>query len=138
MNRDALRRLEVVARGLTPEELPARHFFAIQRFQAEAGYGNQTPAEVLERVTEVDRVISEFDMIRIDHGLDPIDFAIVVNRGAFPGHNQSAGAIAGLLVGAFWNQDRDRHGEHFAWSHQRDRTHLESIVAGRLATLEAA
>jgi hypothetical protein len=138
MNSNGLRRLDQVARQLQPEPLPTRHFFAVERRQAAARYGDQTAIEALAAVEEVDRLIRDIDHLRAAHGLDPVDLAILVNQTAFFEYAQDSGAIAGRLVGAFFDQDMEQSGEVHAWSHQRSRAHFEHIIAARLAAQDVA
>lgn len=128
-----IRDLETVARSLRPEECPTRYFFVADRFQAEAGYGGQTPAEILEAVEAVDGTIRAIDELRATQHLDLVDTAILISRTWNADHAQDAGAIAASIVEAFWNWDKDRHGEDRAWRQQRSSGQFEGQIAGRLA-----
>ena len=124
--------LETVARNLRPEECPTRHFFAVDSFQARAGYGGRTPIEILESVEEVDRTIRAVDEIRESQRLDVIDTAIVIQQQAFPHYAQTAAAIAGSLVQAYFHWDKERYGEDRAWRLQRSPGQFEGQIAARL------
>jgi len=126
------RRLESVAALLSPEEVPTSCFFATDLFQAQSGYGAQTPIEILESVEAVDRTINAVDEIRSTQSLDVIDLAILIQQQAFPHYAQTASSVAGAIVEAIWNWDKERHGEDRAWRSQRSRSEFESLVAGRL------
>ena len=130
--------LEVIARNRHPEGPPTWTFFAQERFQAAANYGNQSPDVVLEDVEAVERMIAAYDDIRREHHLDVIDLAIAISTYGFPDHNQSASGIAGMIVGAYWEWDNQRFGETRAWGTQRSRSEFEGQVAGRLAKMDAA
>ncbi len=127
------RRLESVAALLSPEEVPTACFFAADRFRAESGFGGQTAAEVLDAVEAVDGTIRLVDELRATQHLDLIDTAILIRQEAFAFYAQDAQAIAGSLVEAFWNWDKDRYGADSAWRQQRSPGQFEAIVAGRLA-----
>ena len=127
------RRLESVAALLSPEEVPTACFFVAGRFQAAAGYGGQTPAEILGAVEAVDRTVRAVDELRATRHLDVIDTAILIRQEAFAFYAQDAQAIAGSVVEAFWNWDRDRFGEDRAWRQQRSSGQFEGQIAGRLA-----
>jgi hypothetical protein len=124
--------LEVIARSRQPDGPPTWTFFAQQRFQAAANYGNEPPAVVLESIEAVERVIAAVDAYRRDHHLDVVDTAITISHHAFPDHAQTASGIAGMLVEAFWYWDAERFGEAKAWRHQRSRSEFEGQVGGRL------
>jgi hypothetical protein len=126
--------LEVIARGRQPDEPPTWTFFAQQRFQAAANYGNQSPAVVLEDIEDVERVIAAYDEIRTEHRLDLIDLAIAISTYSFPDHVQTPSGIAGMIVGACWEWDNQRFGETKAWGTQRSRGEFEGQIAGRLAS----
>lgn len=132
-----LKRLEIVAQHLQSDEPPTWCFFVQERFQAAANYGNQPPDVVLEDIEAVERMITAYDDLRREYHLDLIDTAILIARNAFPSHNQSASGIAGMIVGAYWEWDRERYGETKAWGTQQSRTRFESQVAGRLTDLAA-
>ena len=126
------RRLESVATLLSPEEVPTACFFAIDRHQAESGFGGVTPMEILESIEAVNTTINAIDELRESQRLDLIDTAILIQREAFPHYAQDASAIAGSLVEAIWNWDRDRFGEDRAWRQQRSRGEFEGMIAARL------
>ena len=132
------RRLESVATLLLPEEIPTRHFFAIDRHQAESGYGSVTALEILESIEAVNTTINAVDEIRTAQHLDVIDTAILIQREAFPHYAQDAAAVAGSIVEAIWNWDKERYGEDRAWRQQRSRGQFESMIAGRLAQAAAS
>jgi hypothetical protein len=132
------RRLESVATLLSPEEVPTRHFFAIDRHQAESGFGGVTALEILESVEEVDRTIRVFDELRATQHLDLIDTAIVIQQQAFPHYAQTASSVAGSIVQAFFHWDQERFGEAVAWRQQRSRGQFESMIAGRLVGMTAS
>jgi hypothetical protein len=125
--------LEVIARSRQPEQVPARHFFYQDLFQARANYGNQSPAVVLEDIEDVERVIAAYDEIRTAHRLDVIDLAISISTCGDPDHAPTPSAIAGMIVHAFFHWDRERFGEDRAWRDQRSRGEFEGQIAGRLA-----
>ena len=127
-----LANLEIIARGRHPEGPPTWCFFAQERFQAAANYGNQSPAVVLEDIEDVERVIAAYDDVRRDHRLDVVDTAILIARHADPSAIPSASGIAGMLVEAYFHWDRERHGEDKAWRLQRSRSEFEGQIAGRL------
>ena len=127
-----LRDLEIVARNLHPEECPTACFFAIDSFQAAAGYGGQTPIEILDAVEHVNAAIAHFDAIRSQHRLDVVDFAILVSRTWHPDYAQTPSAVAGSIVQAYFHWDKERFGEDRAWQQQRSRGQFESMIAGRL------
>jgi len=133
-----MRDLETVARNLRPEECPTRYFFAIDRFQAEAGYGGRTSLEILESVEEVDRTIRAVDELRGSQRLDLIDTAIVIQQQAFPHYAQTASSIAGSIVQAFFYWDQERFGEAVAWRQQRSRGQFEGMIAARLVGMMAS
>jgi hypothetical protein len=133
-----MRDLETVARSLRPEECPTAHFFAIDRHQAESGFGGVTPMEILELIEAVNTTINAVDELRGSQRLDVIDLAILIQREAFPHYAQDASAIAGSIVEAIWNWDRDRFGEDRAWRQQRSRGQFESLIAGRLVGMTAS
>ncbi len=124
--------LETIVRSRQPEEPPTWCFFAQERFQAAANYGNQPPAVVLEDIEDVERVIAAVDAYRTVHRLDAVDTAILIARHSGPSGSPSASGIAGSLVQAFWYWDRERFGEDRAWRHQRSRSEFEGQIAGRL------
>ena len=126
------RRLESVATLLSPEEIPTRHFFAIDRHQAESGYGGRTSLEILESVEAVDRTIRAVDELREAQRLDVVDVAILIQREVNPHYAQTASAIAGSIVEAHFHWDKERFGEDRAWRQQRSRGQFESMIAGRL------
>ena len=132
------RRLESVATLLSPEEVPTACFFAIDRHQAAAGYGGQTPMEILESIEAVNTTINAVDEIRTAQHLDVIDTAILIQREAFPHYAQDAAAVAGSIVEAIWNWDKERYGEDRAWRQQRSRGQFESMIAGRPAQAAAS
>ena len=132
------RRLESVAALLSPEEVPTRHFFAIDRHQAEAGYGGQTALEILESVEEVDRTIRVFDELRATQHLDLIDTAIIISQTWNADHAQVASAVAGSLVAAHFAWDQERFGEAVAWRQQRSRGQFEGMIAARLVGMAAS
>lgn len=127
------RRLESVAAQLSPEECPTRYFFVADRFQAAAGYGGQTAAEILDAVEAVDRTVRAIDELRATQHLDLIDTAITISQTWNADHAQDAQAIAGSVVEAFWNWDKDRFGEDHAWRQQRSSGQFDGQIAGRLA-----
>ena len=133
MNRDGLKRLAVVANALSPEEPPTACFFAGDLFRAQAGYGGQTPAEILDAVEAVDGTVRAIDELRATQHLDLIDTAITISRTWNADHGQDAGAIAGSIVEAIWNWDKDRFGEDRAWRQQRSSGQFEGQIAARLA-----
>jgi hypothetical protein len=126
------RRLESVAALLSPEEVPTACFFAIDRHQAESGFGGVTALEILESVEEVDRTVRVFDELRATQHLDLIDTAIIISQTWNADHAQDASAVAGSLVAAYFAWDQERFGEDKAWRQQRSRGEFESLVAGRL------
>ena len=126
------RRLESVETLLSPEEVPTSCFFAVDRHQAESGFGGVTPMEILESIEAVNTTINAVDELRATQHLDLIDTAIVIQQQAFPHHAQTASAIAGSIVEAIWNWDRDRFGEDKAWRQQRSRSEYEGQIAARL------
>jgi len=128
-----LRDLETVARSLRPEECPTRYFFVADRFQAAAGYGGKSAADILDDVEHVDRAIAHYDAIRRQQRLDLVDVAITVCRTWHTDHAQDAQAIAGSLVEAHFHWDRDRFGEDRAWRSQRSPGQFEGQIAARLA-----
>ena len=132
------RRLESVATLLSPEEVPTRHFFAIDRHQAESGFGGRTPTEILESIEAVNTTINAVDELREAQRLDVIDTAILIQREAFPYYSQTPSSIAGSIVEAIWNWDKERFGEDRAWRQQRSRGQFESMIAGRLAQAAAS
>jgi len=125
--------LEIVARSRQPDGPPTWTFFAQERFQARANYGNQSPATVLEDIESVERTIRAYDEIRAEHRLHAIDLAIVIATYSFPDHVQTPSGIAGMIVGACWEWDKQRFGETKAWGTQRSRGEFEGQIAGRLA-----
>jgi len=127
-----MRDLETVARNLRPEECPTSCFFAIDRHQAESGFGGVTALEILESVEEVDRTIRAVDELRRSQRLDLIDTAIVIQQQAFPHYAQTPSSIAGSIVQAYFHWDKERFGEDRAWRQQRSRGQFESMIAGRL------
>jgi len=127
------RRLETVAAQLSPEEVPTRCFFAGDRHRAQAGFGGQSAAEILDAVEAVDGTIRLVDELRATQRLDLIDTAIVIRREAFPAYAQDAQAIAGSLVEAYFHWDKDRFGEDHAWRQQRSSGQFDGQIAGRLA-----
>ena len=133
-----LRDLETGVKNLRPEECPTRHFFAVDRFQAESGYGAQTAIEILESVEAVDRTIRAVDEIRTAQRLDVIDVAILIQREVNPHHAQTASSVAGSIVQAIWNWDKERYGEDKAWRQQRSRGEFEGMIAARLVGLAAS
>jgi len=132
------RRLETVAVLLSPEEVPTSCFFATDRHQAESGFGGRTALEILESVEEVDRTVRVVDELRGSQRLDLIDTAIVIQQQAFPHYAQDAAAVAGSIVEAIWNWDRDRFGEDRAWRQQRSRGEFEGMIAARLVGMVAS
>jgi hypothetical protein len=132
------RRLESVAALLSPEEVPTACFFAIDSFQAAAGYGAQTPMEILESVEGVDRTVRVFDELRGSQRLDLIDTAIIISRTWNADHAQDASAVAGSIVAAIWNWDKERYGEDRAWRQQRSRGEFEGMIAARLVGMVAS
>jgi len=132
------RRLESVATLLSPEEIPTRHFFAIDRHQAESGYGGVTALEILESVEEVDRTIRVFDELRATQHLDLIDTAIIISQTWNADHAQDASAVAGSLVAAYFAWDQERFGEAVAWRQQRSRGQFEGMIAARLVGMAAS
>ena len=125
--------LETIVGNREPDGPPTWCFFAQQRFQAAANYGNQPPSAVLEDIEEVERVIATCDEYRRTHRLDVIDLAVLIARHSDPSDRPSASGIAGSLVQAHWYWDRERFGEDKAWRHQRSRSQFEGEIAGRLA-----
>jgi hypothetical protein len=126
------RRLESVAALLSPEEVPTAHFFAVDRHQAESGFGGVTPIEILESVEEVDRTIRVFDELRATQHLDVIDTAIIISQTWNADYAQDASAVAGSLVAAYFAWDQERFGEAVAWRQQRSRGQFEGQIAARL------
>jgi len=126
------RRLESVAALLSPEECPTRYFFAIDQYQAAAGYGGQTPTEILDAVEHVHAAIAHYDAIRSQHRLDVVDFAIIVSRTWHTDHAQTPSAIDGLLCEATWHMNRDQQGEGQAWRALGARHGIETVIEGRL------
>jgi hypothetical protein len=125
--------LEVIARSRQPEQVPVRCFFAQERFQARANYGNQSPAVVLADIEDVERVIAAYDDLRREHRLDVIDLAISIATCSDPDHAPTPSGIAGMIVHAYFHWDMERFGEDRAWRHQRSRGEFEGQVSGRLA-----
>jgi hypothetical protein len=132
------RRLESVATLLSPDEVPTSCFFAVDSFQAASGYGAQTPIEVLESIEAVNATIHAVDELRTAQHLDLIDTAILIQREVNPHHAQTASSVAGSIVQAVWNWDKERYGEDKAWRQQRSRGEFESLVAGRLVGMVAS
>lgn len=130
--------LEAIIGNREPDGPPTWCFFATERFQAAANYGNQPPDAVLEDIEDVERIIRTYDELRREQHLDLIDLAILIARHSFPSHNQSASGIAGMIVGAYWEWDRERYVETKAWGTQQQRSRFEGQIAGRLDTLNAA
>ncbi len=126
------RRLESVAALLSPEEIPTACFFAVDRHQAESGFGGVTPMEILESIEAVNTTINAVDELRESQRLDLIDTAILIQREAFPHYAQDAAAVAGSIVAAYFHWDRDRFGEAAAWRQQRSRGEFEGMIAARL------
>jgi len=124
--------LETVVKNLRPEECPTSCFFAVDRHQAESGFGGRTALEILESVEEVDRTIRVFDELRATQHLDLIDTAIIISQTWNADHAQDASAVAGSLVAAYFAWDRDRYGEDRAWRQQRSRGQFEGVIAARL------
>ncbi len=125
--------LEVIVRGRQPDGPPTWTFFAQERFQARANYGNQSPDVVLEDIEGVERTIRAHDEVRTEHRLDVVDLAIMISTYSDPDHAPTPSGIAGMIVEAFFHWDRERFGEDRAWRHQRSRGEFEGQVAGRLA-----
>jgi hypothetical protein len=132
------RRLESVATLLSPEEVPTRHFFAVDSHQAAAGFGGVTALEILESVEEVDRTSRVFDQLRATQHLDLIDTAIIISQTWNADHAQDASTIAGSLVEATWSWDKERYGEVAAWRQQRSRGQFEGMIAARLVGIVAS
>jgi hypothetical protein len=132
------RRLESVAALLSPEEIPTSCFFGTDLFQAQAGYGARTAIEILESIEEVDRTIRAVDELRATQHLDLIGVAILVSRTWNTDYAQDAAAVAGSIVAAIWNWDRDRFGEDRAWRQQRSRGEFEGMIAARLVGMTAS
>jgi hypothetical protein len=132
MNRDGLKRLAVVANALSPEEPPTRCFFAGDLFRAQAGFGGKSAADILDDVEHVNAAVADYDRVRRDHRLDLVDFAILVQRSWYSDYVQDAGAIDGLITGAFWHWDVERYGRDRAWSNQNGRQRFEGVIDGRL------
>ena len=130
--------LEVIARGRQPDGPPTWTFFAQERFQARANYGNQSPATVLEDIEGVERTIRAYDEIRAEHRLDAIDLAITIATCSDPDHAPTPSGIASSIVHAYFHWDMERFGEDRAWRHQRSRGEFEGQIAGRLARMDAA
>ena len=132
------RRLESVATLLSPEEVPTACFFAIDRHQAESGFGGVTPMEILESIEAVNTTINAVDELRATQHLDLIDTAIVIQQQAFPHYAQTASAIAGSIVEAHFHWDKERFGEDRAWRQQRSRGEFEGMIAARLVGMVAS
>ena len=126
------RRLETVAALLSPEEVPTACFFVADRFQAAAGYGGKSAADILEDVEHVNAAIAQYDRVRREQRLDLVDFAILVQRSWYTDHAQTPGAIDGLICQATWHWNRDRHGEDRAWRSLNARQSFEHVIDGRL------
>jgi hypothetical protein len=129
--------LEVIARSRQPDGPPTWTFFAQERFQARANYGNQSPATVLEDIEGVERTIRAYDEIRTEHRLDVIDLAISISTYSDPDHAPTPSGIAGMIVHAYFHWDMERHSEDYAWRHQRSQREFEHRVPGAIARLEA-
>jgi hypothetical protein len=129
--------IEAIARSRQPDQVPARHFFYVDLFQAKANYGGQPPDQVLADVEDVERVIRAYDDLRTEHGLDVIDLAIMISTHSVPDRAYTPSGIAGMIVHAFFHWDVERHGEDYAWRHQRSRGAFEGQVAGRLGVMDA-
>jgi transcription termination factor NusB len=130
--------LEVIARGRQPDGPPTWTFFAQERFQARANYGNQSPATVLEDIEDVERIIRAYEAIRTEHRLDVIELAIVIATCGDPDHAPTPSGIASSIVAAYFHWDMERFGEDRAWRHQWSRGEFEGQIAGRLARMDAA
>lgn len=127
-----IREIEARLRDRTPEVPPTASFFATDRFQAAAGYGGKSAADILDDVEHVNAAIAEYDAIRRQHRLDLVDFAILVSRTWYRDHAQTPGAIDGLICQAMWSWNRDRHGEDRAWRSLNMRQSFEHVIDGRL------
>ena len=133
-----MRDLETVARNLRPEEVPTACFFAIDRHQAESGFGGVTALEILESIEAVNTTVTAVDELRATQHLDVIDVAILVSRTWNTDYAQDASAVAGSIVEAIWSWDRDRFGEDRAWRQQRSRGQFEGQIAARLVGMVAS
>jgi hypothetical protein len=127
--------LEVIARSRQPEQVPVWCFFHQDLFQARANYGSQPPDVVLADIEGVERIIRTYDEMRSTQHLDLIDVAILIQREVNPHHAQTASSVAGSIVQAIWNWDKERYGEDKAWRQQRSRGEFEGQVAARLVGL---
>jgi len=132
------RRLESVATLLSPEEVPTACFFAIDRHQAAAGYGDQTPLQILESIEAVNTTINAVEELRGSQRLDLIDTAIIISQTWNADHAQDASAVAGSLVAAYFAWDKERYGEAVAWRQQRSRGQFEGMIAARLVGMAAS
>jgi len=128
-----IRDLERVLADRFTEEVPTRYFFVADRFQAAAGYGGKSAAAILDDVEHVDRAIAHYDVLRRQQRLDLVDVAIIISQTWHTDHAQDSAAIAGSLVEANWNWDKDRFGEDRAWRQQRSSGQFEGQIAARLA-----
>jgi hypothetical protein len=129
--------LEVIARSRQPEQVPVRCFFAVELFQAKAGYGGQSAEQIAADVADVDRVIAVYDDLRREQRLDVIDLAIAISTYGVPDHAPTPSGIAGMIVHAYFHWDMERHSEDYAWRHQRSKREVEHRVPGAIARLEA-
>ena len=112
---------------------PATHyFFSGDLHRAEAGYGGQTPTEILGDVEHVHAAIAHYDAVRSQYHLDVVDFAILVSQTWHVDHAQTPSAIDGLLCEATWHMNRDQQGEGQAWRALGARHGIESVIEGRL------
>ena len=132
------RRLESVATLLSPEEVPTSCFFAVDSHQAAAGYGAQTPTEILEAIEAVNTTINAVEELRGSQRLDLIDTAIIISQTWNADHAQDASAVAGSLVAAYFAWDQERFGEAVAWRQQRSRGQFEGMIAARLVGMMAS
>jgi len=132
------RRLESVATLLSPEEVPTACFFAIDRHQAAAGYGDQTPLQILESIEAVNTTINAVEELRGSQRLDLIDTAIIISQTWNADHAQDASAVAGSFVAAYFAWDKERYGEAVAWRQQRSRGQFEGMIAARLVGMAAS
>lgn len=134
--------LEAVTHTLFPDEPPTWAFFATEWFNAAAGHGNQTTAEVIKAVDDVEQVIVGFDKLRRERRLDVIYFAMVLHRSFAKKYGdervaQTADAIADTIVRAYFHWDKERYGEDNARDMLRNRGQFEAAVAGRIAAMKS-
>ena len=127
-----LRDLETVLASRATDGPATHSFFAGDLHRAQSGFGGKSAADILEDVEHVNAAIAQYDAIRRQHRLDLVDFAILVSRDWYTDHAQTPAAIDGLITEAYWNEDRDRHGEDRAWRSLNARQSFEHVIDGRL------